>query len=131
MLAPSSKPLPFRFLVICANFTSNELKLLSVPASLSTIAAQDYRIRDRVKFVNFFAGYYDATDLVRSIGSRTRFYEGYTVPWDPDKLTMQIFMEHLIEGVSESNDRELLTDIFVKRKKCVAGFVHYSLFIMR
>ena len=89
---------------------------ICVGASLSTIAAQDYRIRDSVKFVNFFAGYYDAIDLVKSIGSRTRFYEGYTVPWDPDKLTMQIFMEHLIEGVSESNDRELLTDIFVKGK---------------
>ena len=37
---------------------------ICVGASLSTIAAQDYRIRDSVKFVNFFAGYYDAIDLV-------------------------------------------------------------------
>ena len=50
-------------------------------ASMVTVAAQDERIRDHVKFVNFFAGYYDAADFAKAIGSRSRFSDDYVVPW--------------------------------------------------
>ena len=33
-------------------------------ASMITIAAQDLRINERVKFINSFAGYYDASDFI-------------------------------------------------------------------
>ena len=81
-------------------------------ASMSLIAAQDERIRNDVKFVNFFAGYYDAFDFTKAIGSRSRFYGDYVAPWDTDKLTYRVFRNHLIEGVSDLEERALLTRVF-------------------
>ena len=81
-------------------------------ASMSLIAAQDERIREDVKFVNFFAGYYDAFDFTKAIGSRSRFYGDYVAPWDTDKLTYRVFRNHLIEGVSDPEERALLTRVF-------------------
>lgn len=85
---------------------------ICVGASLSVVAAQDKRIRDHVRFVNFFAGYYDATDFVRAIGSKSRYYNNYVVPWDTDKLTYQIFRNHLIDGLTNEADKKLLNRIF-------------------
>ncbi len=85
-------------------------------ASMVTVASQDERIRDEVRFINFFAGYYDAVDLVKSIGSRTRFYEGETRSWSPDSLTLELFTYHLIDGVSDPDDRALLTRAFVEER---------------
>lgn len=85
-------------------------------ASLSIIAAQDERIRDDVKFVNFFAGYYDALDMVKAIGSRSRFHGNTVSPWKPDKLTLRVFTNHMIEGVTDSEDSALLTRIFVDKQ---------------
>ena len=84
-------------------------------ASLATVAARDERIRDDVKLVNFFAGYYNAVDMVRAIGSRSRFYEGASAPWKPDGLTLRVFTNHMIEGVNDPNDRKLLARIFVEK----------------
>ena len=85
-------------------------------ASLSTIAAQDEHIRDDVKFVNFFAGYYDALDMVKAIGSRSRFYGDTVAPWKPDSLTRRVFTNHMIDGITDPEDRALLTRIFVDKQ---------------
>ena len=85
---------------------------ICVGASMATVAAQDDRIRDQVRFVNFFAGYYDAADLARAIATNSRFGEDYVVPWRPDKLTRRVFSYHLIDGVTDAADKELLLRIF-------------------
>ncbi len=82
-------------------------------ASMVTVAAQDERIREHVKFVNFFAGYYDMEDLVRAIGSRSRFDGDRIAPWEPDSLTMRLMTEHLIDGVSDPDDKAALTRLFI------------------
>ena len=84
---------------------------ICVGASFVTVAAQDDRIRDQVKFVNFLAGYYDISDLTRAIGSRSRFGEGYSAPWQPDSLTYEVFRYHLITGVSNVEDRQILAQV--------------------
>lgn len=84
-------------------------------ASLTTVAAQDERIRDDVRFINFFAGYYDAVDMVRAIGSRSRFYGDVATPWTPDSLTLRVFTNHMVEGVNDADNRELLSRIFIDR----------------
>ena len=86
-------------------------------ASLLTVAAQDERISDQVTFINFFAGYYDALDVVRAIGGRSRFDGGYVVPWKPDKLTLKVFSGHLVEGVTDPDDRDLLSRVFVDKQQ--------------
>ena len=77
-------------------------------ASLAMVAAQDARIADDVKFVNFFAGYYDARDLFRAIGSRSRFYGGSVAPWEPDRLTLRLFVDHLSSGITDDAERSLV-----------------------
>ena len=85
-------------------------------ASMVTVAAQDERISDDVRFINFFAGYYDALDLVRAIGGRSRFLGDDTTPWNPNSLTMRLFTNHLIEGVTDPADRALLGRVIVGKE---------------
>jgi hypothetical protein len=84
-----------------------------VGASLSTVAAQDPRIREDVAFINFFGGYFDVRDLLKAIVSRTRFGEDGQEPWEPSSQTLKTFRNHLIESVEEQEDRELLLKRFV------------------
>jgi hypothetical protein len=84
-----------------------------VGASLATVAAQDPRIRDQVRFVNFFGGYYDAEDLIKSVVTGTRSYNGTTEPWQPDPLSVEVVQTHLIEGIALDEERQLLSRAFI------------------
>ena len=86
-----------------------------VGASLATVAAQDPRIADQVEFVNFFGGYYDVQDLIISVVTKSRFYDGRAEPWSPDKLSVEVVTAHLIEGVPDPDERGLLTRVFVDK----------------
>lgn len=86
-------------------------------ASMVTVAAQDPRIRDEVKFINSFAGYYDAFDFVKAIGARSRFYGDYVVPWEVDERTYTVFRDHLIAGVMDEKERILLAQEFVEQER--------------
>ena len=85
-------------------------------ASMVMVAAQDSRISSNVKYINSFAGYYDALDMVRSISSRSRFYGDQTSSWIPDKLTLELFTSHLIQGVYSQNEKDLLTRIHINNE---------------
>ncbi len=84
-----------------------------VGASFSLVAAADPRISDRVEFVNAFGPYFDAGDLLLQVVTRTRLDQGVRTPWEPDSLTLKVFANELIETLNDSNDRELLTRVFV------------------
>ncbi len=84
-----------------------------VGASLSAVAAQDPRIRGHVEFVNFFGGYYDAQDLVRSVVTKSRFYDGNTEAWNPDSLSVEVVAAHLIEALPHPEERSALTARFI------------------
>ncbi len=84
-----------------------------VGASLATVAAQDRRIRDDVRFVNFFGGYFNAFDLVKSIAAGKSFYDGQIEPWNPDDLTRQVFATSLIESLEDPSERDALAVVFV------------------
>ncbi len=82
-------------------------------ASMITIAAQDVRINDRVKFINSFAGYFDASDFIVATMSETRFYDETIHPWKPNKLTRQLIIDHLISN-SARKDRYIIDKILDK-----------------
>ncbi|MCH7786883.1 MAG: hypothetical protein IIC22_05170 [Chloroflexi bacterium] len=84
-----------------------------VGASLSAVAAQDPRIRDDVRFVNFFGGYYDVQDLIKSVVTRSRFYEDSAESWNPDRLSVEVVTTHLIEAVSDPEERMALSERFL------------------
>ncbi len=86
-----------------------------VGASFATVAAQDARIRDKVRFVNFFGGYYDARDLAASVASASRFYGDVSEPWTPDKLSVEVVTSHLIDGIPDAGERALLSRVFIER----------------
>jgi hypothetical protein len=85
-----------------------------VGASLAAVAAADPRISDRVRYVNFFGGYFDAADLVKSVVTRSRSYDGVVEAWDPDALAVEVVRLHLIEGLSDPAERELLETTFLR-----------------
>lgn len=86
-----------------------------VGASLAAVAAEDERIRDDVRFVNFFGGYYDAADLVKAVVARSRFYGNTVEPWTPDSLSVEVVTTHLIEAVPDAQERELLAQTFIAK----------------
>ena len=82
-------------------------------ASMAIIAAQDSRINHKVHFINAFAGYYDARDLIKAVSTKTKSYRGTSEPWIPDRLTTSLVNEHLIYGSSEKDKlilKEILTN---------------------
>ncbi len=83
-----------------------------VGASLAAVAAQDERIRDQVQFVNFFGGYYDARDLVKSVVAESRFYGDDSRAWDPNQLSVEVVASHLVESVPDPDERALLSARF-------------------
>ncbi len=98
-----------------------------VGASLATVAAQDERIRSKVKFVNFFGGYYDARDLIISVVSHSRFHDDVVDPWPPDVLSKRVVTTHLIEGLPNEDERALLTRVFVTKDAALSDEVVRSL----
>ena len=84
-----------------------------VGASLLTVAASDPRISDDVKFVNFFAGYYDARDLAAAVLSESRYYNGESGRWTPDSLSREVVTAQLIEGMSDPDEIAALSGEFI------------------
>ena len=80
-----------------------------VGASFALVAAADPGIRDDVHFVNAFGPYYDARTLLLQAASRSVVYDGERTPWDPDKLTMRVLANELIETLEKSEDVSALT----------------------
>ena len=85
-----------------------------VGASFSLVAAADPRISDRVTFVNAFGPYFDAGDLLLQVVTRSRIDQGVLSPWKPDSLTLKVFSNELIETLSDPQDRELLSRVFLR-----------------
>ena len=84
-----------------------------VGASYSIMAAAQEPIRDQVAFVNAFGPYFHMPDLLISITSQTRSYDDLIQPWQPDKLTREVFVTHMTKDLPE-NERDLLRTAFAK-----------------
>ena len=82
-----------------------------VGASYSIMAASQEPIRDQVSFVNAFGPYFHLPDLLTSITSETRAYDDIVQPWEPDKLTREVYVTHMTKDLPE-NERDLLRAAF-------------------
>ena len=87
-----------------------------VGASFALVAAADSRIRDDVSFINAFGPYYDARDLLLQAASRSRHYQGQRDPWNPDRLTLKVLANELIETLTDPLEQEVLTRLYLKRQ---------------
>ena len=88
-----------------------------VGASIATVAAQDPRIREQVAFINFFGGYFDITDLLKAIASRTTFGTIRQTAWSPSDQAWKTFRDNLIHSVAKSQDQKILIRTFVDREE--------------
>ena len=79
-------------------------------ASMAVVAAQSHRINEEVAFINSFAGYFDAFDLVKSTAASSRFDDSETSEWSPDSLTKSLVNSHLVEGAG-GVDEQILNGI--------------------
>ena len=78
----------------------------SAGASLLAVAAADARARNEIRMVNFFGGYYDATDLLREVAARrVVLADGTAIAWEPAPLARQIFAAVLLGSVDDAADR--------------------------
>ena len=80
-----------------------------VGASFALVAAADPRIRDDVYFVNAFGPYFDAESLLLQAASRSVVYDGQRTAWEPDRLTMRVLANELIETLDDPADADALT----------------------
>ena len=85
----------------------------SVGASFALVAAADPRINGDIAFLNAFGPYYDARDLLLQVATRSRFYQDRREPWDPDRLTMAVITNELIETLEDPRERALLEGLFL------------------
>ena len=90
-----------------------------VGASMVAIAAQDSAISDQVALINFFGGYYDARDFLKQYASRRSFYGDVVDRWNPNKLTEEVITLHLINGLENKEEQELLRGVFLDGRQSV------------
>ena len=84
-----------------------------IGASFALVAASDPRISDRVYFVNAFGPFFDAESMILQLASRSVVYEGETIPWEPDSLTLRVVAKKLIETLNDPGDVDTVTRHFL------------------
>ncbi len=92
---------------------------LSAAGGLSIVAAGQPDLRDRVRFVNSFGSYFDASTLLLDVASRSIEVDGQEVPWQPEERTQEVValsladangpeLRELFAGVTRARGRELI-----------------------
>jgi dienelactone hydrolase len=84
---------------------------LSVGASVGVMAAQDARIRDDVRVVDSFGGYYSAHDMLSALVLRQIEVDGEWEAWQPSSVPVNVFMDTLLARLPEE-DRAPLEPLF-------------------
>jgi dienelactone hydrolase len=78
-----------------------------VGASYALMAASQPEINDDVAFVNAFGPYFSMTELVQSIASKTKRSNGQLLPWEPDRLTREVFITHITADLPDNEGAAL------------------------
>ncbi len=82
---------------------------LSASGGLGIVAAAQPDLRDRIRFVNSFGSYYDATSLIADVATRSLVVGGQARPWQPEARTLEVVSNALTEAGDDAADRaELL-----------------------
>jgi acetyl esterase/lipase len=82
---------------------------LSASGGLSIVAAGQADLRDRIRFVNSFGSYADATTLLLDVSSRSMSVDGQVRPWQPEPRTLEVVANALSDaGVGGAVRNQLL-----------------------
>jgi dienelactone hydrolase len=94
---------------------------VSVGSPLALLAAADSRINDDVAYAVSFGGYYDATDVLKSVTTGRISYDGVDEAWVPDQHSVDVMSEQVINRLSDASDRDILLGALVDREPGAAG----------
>jgi hypothetical protein len=94
---------------------------LSAAGGLSIVAASQPDLRDRVRFVNSFGSYNDASRLLLDVASRSIEVNGQVQPWRPEPRTVHVIANALAAdpraaalvetGTTRANARQLIESL--------------------
>ncbi len=95
---------------------------LSAAGGLSIVAAGQPDLRDRIRFVNSFGSYYDASQLLLDVASRSIEVDGQVRPWRPEGRTEDVVaialrsapaegVEELLAGTTRDRARTLIATL--------------------
>ena len=93
---------------------------LSAAGGLSIVAAAQPSLRDRIRFVNSFGGYADASRLLLDVASRSIEVDGDVREWQPQERTIEVVAIALVDVFADPTDRDLLRRAFVDHQPVAA-----------
>ena len=103
----------FRFLLSMneVDDTRSGLFGISFAAGPTLKAATDVSIREQVKFVVSFGGYYDTVNLVRYLTTGRDEYRGHRHVQPPEAYARYVFVKNVLAHMPEEDDRTLLSGL--------------------
>ncbi len=110
----------FRYLVSLKEIVDEKkmgLMGFSYAAGPTFMAAADPSIRDQVKFLVSFGGYYDPVNVIRFITTGYYEYGGEKGFLQPEPYGKWVFFMNNLDYVESDKDRRVLREIFEKEEK--------------
>ncbi len=103
----------FRFLLSMEEVDDTRAGLFGISFAAGPIlkAAADPSIRERVKFVVSFGGYYDTVNVVRYLTTGRDEYQGYRHLQAPDIYARYVFVKNLLIHLTAEEDRRVLSGL--------------------
>ncbi|MGE3269494.1 MAG: alpha/beta hydrolase family protein [Chloroflexota bacterium] len=86
----------------------------SVGGSVAIQAAADPRLDGKLVFVNAFGSYFDPTDFVRAISTRSLAYAGVDEVWVPDPLVLFVVARQMVDTMPDPTDRDVLDRLYLQ-----------------
>ncbi len=86
----------------------------SVGGSVAIQAATDPRLAGKLVFVNAFGSYFDTTDFLRAISTRSLSYAGIDESWEPDPLVLWVVARQIVDTLPDATDRDVLDRIYLR-----------------
>ncbi len=103
----------FRFLLSREEVDDTRAGLFGISFAAGPVlkAAADPSIRERVKFVVSFGGYYDTVNIVRYLTTGRDEYRGHRHVQPPEAYARYVFVKNLLVHVTGKQDRTLLSGL--------------------
>ena len=103
----------FRFLLSMDEVDDTRSGLFGISFAAGPVlkAAVDPSIRERVKFVVSFGGYYDTVNVVRYLTTGRDEYRGHRHVQPPEAYARYVFVKNVLAHMPEGKDRTLLSGL--------------------
>ena len=103
----------FRFLLSMDEVDDTRSGLFGISFAAGPIlkASADPSIRERVKFVVSFGGYYDTVNVVRYLTTGSDEYRGHRHVQPPEAYARYVFVKNVLAHMPEGKDRTLLSGL--------------------